>query len=307
MNTNISKQFLMSLLEVFHIHDFVTKIEVLEDFYSPQFGEIKYIAKLSFSHRTAIIIKIVHDRIISLQLIEEQGRLAENFRNHNILTPEKYKTLKGNYGFVKFVCLSDIEYPTYITCEEFIDDKKTKLTTDNAYNLGAILARMHRVSIKNNLHIASYPKEYCRDSKYPLFSVLEKILEKYKKERMTMQNIVKKNKKEAEHIERCMGTFRKCAVQGDLSYDNYSVNDRGIFVYDYESAQDRERIRDVFIQSLCLAYKTDEENIQVGVSRYELWNDFMKGYFIEARGAFNQLELDILKRVETLVKSAINI
>lgn len=83
-----------------------------------------------------------------MQKVEKQSRFSEMMRSGGIKTPARYRAA-GKY-VTEF---SYHEHPCLVTVEDWCGEEITVITTDIAYQIGVLMARMHMISLSNKFEI----------------------------------------------------------------------------------------------------------------------------------------------------------
>ena len=114
-------------------------------------GWLKLIFRVTLASGKMLVIKILHeddDLAAEMKKVENQSIFSELMRSHGIKTPARYQA-NGKY------CneFTYHELPCMVTVEDWCGEEITEITTDIAYQIGELMARMHQISLDNKSEI----------------------------------------------------------------------------------------------------------------------------------------------------------
>lgn len=228
--------------------------------------EVRLIIKVVFEKHSAIVIRFKNERNVTKEQIEAQCCFAVQLSNGGITTPHIYNC-DGHYA-------NDYHingYDVIVTIEDFCDGEVKAVDEKIARMTGELIAKMHNVSEKMNLHVHDKVifnpllpnelfdfsvflenKKYLRAIDPSLYDEIESITDSYLKK-------IEIFKEETQY-----------AVQGDISLCNlYITVDGEMGVFDYNNSGDNVLFYDVVMQAIfesrLMDYKDDyperEQNI----------------------------------------------
>ena len=110
-------------------------------------GWLKLIFRVTLESGKMLVIKLLHeddDFAAEMKKVENQSIFSEHMRSHRIKTPARYQA-NGKY------CneFTYHELPCMVTVEDWCGEEITEITTDIAYQIGELMARMHQISLDN--------------------------------------------------------------------------------------------------------------------------------------------------------------
>ena len=110
--------------------------------------EVRLIIKVVFEKHSAVVIRFKNERNVTKKHIEAQCRFAVQLSKGGIKTPYIYH-IDGHYA-------NDYHingYDVIVTIEDFCDGEVKAVDEKIARMTGVLLAQMHNVSKKMNLHV----------------------------------------------------------------------------------------------------------------------------------------------------------
>lgn len=240
-------------------------------------GWMKLIFRVTLEDGTMLVIKLLHeddDPAAEMTKIENQSIFSEQMRSSGIRTPKRYQA-DGRY-------CADYTYrdlPCLVTVEDWCGEEIKEITTDIAYEIGVLMARMHLLSLKQKCEIGHrtlFSAAYWND-----VDVFQEFCEITKDEKLD-QTVVAKIKalREAklECIRNLWETLPKAAVQGDISINNLVIDVNGLIVFDYNNAGDEVLISDLVLEGLLTAYEMDLPEGTPESYREQLFPALLRGY-----------------------------
>ncbi len=244
-----------------------------------------------------IVIKILYDDAEPQkvrEIIEAQSRFSEFMRHNGIATPRRY-TVDGRY-------CSEFMYnglPCSVTAEDWSGEEVKEIDAGTAYQIGALMARMHMLSLENGCTIGCgtlFSAAYENDvDVYPRFCELcrdEHI------EQTVVNRIRELHDVKLQQIRSVWDKLPKAAVQGDISINNLSRDENGLIVFDYNNAGDEVLISDLVLEGLLTAYEMDLPAGTPDSCRELLYPAFLNGYLSVRK--LSREEADAARIVYTL-------
>ncbi|MGN0665227.1 MAG: hypothetical protein ACI4KF_01740 [Huintestinicola sp.] len=236
--------------------------------------EVRLIIKVVFEKHSAVVVRFKNEWNVTKEHIEAQCRFAVQLSKGGIKTPYIYQ-IDGHYA-------NDYHingYDVIVTIEDIYDGEVKAVDEKIARMTGVLLAEMHNVSEKMNLHVYdkvmfnpllrnelfditvfSENKEILREIEPSLYDEIESITDSYLRK-------IEIFKEETQY-----------AVQGDISLCNlYITVDGEMGVFDYNNCGDNVLFYDAIMQAVfesrLMDYKDDyperEQNIL---------SEFLSGY-----------------------------
>lgn len=240
-------------------------------------GRLKLIFRVTLESGKMLVIKLLHeddDLATELQKVEKQSIFSEVMRRHGIKTPKRYQ---ADGAYCREFTYHDL--PCMVTVEDWCGEEITQITTDIACQIGALMARMHSISLENKCEIGHrtlFSAAYWNDvDSFPEFCDITKD-EKLDQEVVARIKALRDEK--LERIRAVWETLPKSAVQGDLSINNLVLDDDGIVVFDYNNAGDEVLISDLVMEGLLTAYEMDLPEGTPASHREQLFPALLKGY-----------------------------
>lgn len=242
--------------------------------YNESLKEIRLIIKVVFENHSPVVIRFKNEHGVTKEHIEAQCCFAVQLSNSGIKTPHIYHH-DGHFA-------NDYHingYDVIVTIEDFCDGEVTAVDEKIAYMTGELLAQMHNVSEKMNLHvydkvlfnpllpndlfdisIFSGNKEILRSIEPSLYDEIEAITDSYLRK-------IEIFKDEAQY-----------AVQGDISLCNLYITVEGeIGVFDYNNSGDNVLFFDVIMEAVfesrLMDYKDEYPEREQGIL-----SAFLHGY-----------------------------
>ena len=263
-------------------------------------GWMKLIFRVTLEDGTMLVIKLLHeddDPAAELTKIENQSVFSERMRSCGIRTPKRYRA-EGRYC----TAYPYRDQPCLVTVEDWCGEEIREITTDIAYQIGELMARMHLRSLEHGCvigHRTLFSAAYWND-----VDVFPEFCEITKDERLdqgTAARIKSLREEKLGRIRAVWESLPKAAVQGDISINNLVHDDDGLIVFDYNNAGDEVLISDLVMEGLLTAYEMDLPSGATASYRELLFPAFLKGY-LSVR-SLNEAEADTAWEVYTLYHS----
>ena len=240
-------------------------------------GWLKLIFRVTLASGKMLVIKILHeddDLAAEMKKVENQSIFSELMRNRGIKTPARYQA-NGKYS-------NEFTYhdlPCMVTVEDWCGEEITEITTDIAYQIGELMARMHTISLTNKCEIGHrtlFSAAYWNDVDcFPQFCDItkdEKLDQKVVAQIKTLRDA------KLERIRAMWETLPKAAVQGDISINNLVHSEDGLIVFDYNNAGDEVLISDLVMEDLLTAYEMELPDGTPASYREQIFPALLKGY-----------------------------
>lgn len=178
-------------------------------------GWIKLIFRVTLANGKRLVVKIIHeDEDLKAEMVkaEKQSSFSETMRRNGIKTPSRYKA-EGNY--VSEFIYHDL--PCIVTVEDWCGEEITEITAELAYQIGALMARMHTISLANKCEIgcetlfsAAYQNDVDAFQAFCEITRNEELDQAIVKQRRTLHD------EKLEHLRAVWETLPKAAIQGDI-------------------------------------------------------------------------------------------
>lgn len=240
-------------------------------------GWLKVIFRVTLVSGQMLVIKILHeddDLDAEIQKYERQSVFSEVMRRHSIQTPARYQA-DGKYC----TAFTYRDLPCMVSVEDWCGEEIREITVGVAYQIGVLMARMHRLSLENKCEIRAgtlFSAAYWNDvDAFPAFCEITKD-EKLDQEVAAQIKALRDEK--LERIRAVWETLPKAAVQGDISINNLVSSEDGLTVFDYNNAGDEVLISDLVMEGLLTAYEMELPEGTPVSYREQLFPAFLKGY-----------------------------
>lgn len=240
-------------------------------------GWIKLIFRVTLANGKRLVVKIIHeDEDLKAEMVkaEKQSRFSETMRRNGIKTPARYKAA-GNY--VSEFIYRDL--PCIVTVEDWCSEEITEITTELAYQIGALMARMHTISLANKCEIGCgtlFSAAYQND--VDAFQAFCEITRNEKLDQTIVKQLRTLHDEKLEHLRAVWETLPKAAIQGDISINNLVSSEEGLIVFDYNNAGDEVLISDLVMEGLLTACEMSLPDNTPASYREKIFPALLKGY-----------------------------
>ena len=116
----------------------------------PASKEVRLVVKAGFVPDRPLVIRFKNETDVTAEIMESQCRFADEMRKNGVMVPRQYQT---NNAFARWYDVN--EYHVLVTVEEFVENEVTAVDAAIAEKTGELLAKMHSISEKNDLHVSS--------------------------------------------------------------------------------------------------------------------------------------------------------
>lgn len=240
-------------------------------------GWMKLIFRITLESGKMLVIKLLHedeDLEEECQKVEKQSIFSEVMRSHGIQTPARYHS---NRKYCNESVYHDL--PCVITVEDWCGEEITEINSEIAYQIGALMARMHRISLANKCEIGHgtlFSAAHWNDvDAFPEFCEITK---DERLDQAVVAQIKTLREEKLERIRAVWETLPKAAVQGDISINNLVHAENGLIVFDYNNAGDEVLISDLVMEGLLTAYEMELPEGAPASCREQLFPELLKGY-----------------------------
>lgn len=240
----------------------------------------KELARLIFGVTLAdgrkLVIKLLHYDSPSAdrKIIEAQSRFSEAMRNQGIQTPRRYMAgpeYCTQLPFRGLLC--------NVTIEDYCGQEVRYLDHNLAWEIGQLMARMHRLSLADGLKIGCgtlFSAAYDND-----VDAYDRLCELCRTDGIDQDIVVRikaLREEKLTHIRSHWAELPMCAVQGDVSINNLVWDNQGLHVFDYNNAGDEVLVGDMVLEGLLTAFEMDLPEGVPESSRETLFDAFVRGY-----------------------------
>lgn len=240
-------------------------------------GWMKLIFRITLENGRMLVMKILHeddDLAAEIRKAENQSSFSEVMRRHGIKTPARYQA-NGKYC----TAFTYHDLPCMVTIEEWCGEEITEITTEIAYQIGELMARMHTISLENKCEIGHrtlFSAAYWNDvDAFPEFC---KITKNEKLDQAVVAQIKALHDEKLQRIRAVWDSLPEAAVQGDISINNLVHGENGLTVFDYNNAGDEVLVSDLVMEGLLTAYEMDLPAGTPVSDREQLFPALLKGY-----------------------------
>ena len=241
----------------------------------PDSKEVRLIVKVELKSGPPLVIRFKNEADVTLEGIEDQSRFADELRKNGITTPYQFR-LEGAYARLYKIN----GYDVIVTAEQFAEHEVRVVEPVIAEKTGRLLAQMHSISEKNNLHV---PNKVLFDPfaandlfDFEAFASVESFLRG--KEEVLFHRIVQKYHSYMELLEP-LRSLPRYAVQGDISFCNlYQTPSGEIGVFDFNRCGDNNLFCDAFMQAVFEARLMNYPDGSKSGLKREIFDSFLKGY-----------------------------
>ena len=246
-----SKKYIAELLQRFGIHSRPMEIQPLLQAVGKR--EARYVLRASMEHGQEYVVKLTCARRFPHDLIERQSAFSEQLRRNGIHTPRRYDA-----GGAYCVLSRKHGFDFSVTVEDYVGKELKLLDLPTARELGALLARCHGISLRENCLIGAptiFNMAGHHDmNSYDAFRALADApgIDAGLHSAIAVAYDAR--------LERALAALKGCpkqAVQGDFSINNLSRQDGALWLFDYNNAGDDYLVADMVTQGIFLSRDMD--------------------------------------------------
>lgn len=238
---------------------------------------VKIILSVRLGSGERVVIKILReseDILREREKIEQQSTFSEFLRRHGIPTPKRYAA-GGRY--CNAYTYRDLH--CNVTAEDWCGEELRYIDEEIAYRLGALLARMHELSLQNGCRIGCgtlFSAAYWNDvDAYDSFC---KLTQDERLDRAIVEHIKALRDEKLAALRAVWDTLPKAAVQGDISINNLVCADEALRIFDYNNAGDEVLVSDLVMEGLLTAYEMDLPEGADESCREQIFPALLRGY-----------------------------
>ncbi len=238
--------------------------------------EVRLIVKVETASGLPLVIRFKNEADVTINSMESQSRFADVMRKSGIATPFQYQS--GGF-FARQYQING--YDVIVTVEQFAENEIKAVDPVIAGKTGELLARMHSISEKKDLHVCNkvlFDPFAANDLfDFESFMLLESGLV-HDDERVLFHRIVQKYNAYMEVLTPLKRQPRY-AVQGDISNCNlYQTRSGEIGIFDFNRCGDNNLFCDAVMQAVFEARLMDYPNDSGREIEAEVLTSFLKGY-----------------------------
>ena len=243
--------------------------------YDPGSGQVRLIVKVSLQDGRAVVLRFKNEDDAPQDVIEAQSRFGAVLRSHGIETPKAYASAGV---FARRYALNG--YDVVVMVEDFKDGEIKAVDPKTAEETGALLAKMHDIAEKEDLHVHSKvlfdPLERNDLFSFEAFAEHKDVLLAI--DSGLYHSIVHGHGRLVSLI-RPFGNGHRYAVQGDISDCNlYRTADGRLGIFDLNRCGDNDLFFDAVMQGLFEARLMDYPDELTGHQEEIILSSFLKGY-----------------------------
>lgn len=241
----------------------------------PNSKEVRLIVKASFASGSPLVVRFKNEADVTMEIMESQSRFAEELRKSGIVTPRQYQ---ADGAFARWYDVHG--YHVLVTVEEFVENEITVVDAATAEKTGALLARMHDIAEKSDLHVANAVlfDPFAANDLFDAASFLSLGDSFSGGDRVLFDKIVQKYDAYME-ILAPLKEQPRFAVQGDISCCNlYQTPSGEIGIFDFNRCGDNIMFCDAVMQAVFEARLMDYPDGTGDAVRPEILAAFLRGY-----------------------------
>lgn len=260
--------------EILDIHYYI-------DDRNDQYDYAKYIARVTATEGTDLVVKLVHEfGLNSSQMrpavIEAQCRFATHLRQRGIPTPRRHQNDGGGYCTIR--TLED-GLTLAVTVEDWCGEELKAIDLPLAERAGALMARTHQLALEVNYRIGA-PTLFSAAEKNGVncFPRFEKLCRTPGVDQALAAQISTLYHQKMERLQTIWPALPVCAVQGDFSINNLCWDGEKLTLFDFNNAGDVPPVSDAILEGLLTAYEMDLAPGLTDGDRPALFRSFLEGY-----------------------------
>ncbi|MCI9444206.1 MAG: phosphotransferase [Oscillospiraceae bacterium] len=241
----------------------------------PASKEVRLVVKAGFVPDRPLVIRFKNETDVTAEIMESQCRFADEMRKNGVMVPRQYQT---NNAFARWYDVN--EYHVLVTVEEFVENEVTAVDAAIAEKTGELLAKMHSISEKNDLHVSSAVlfDPFAANDLFDTASFLSLAPAFSGSDQALFNHIVRKYDAYMEVLSPLKRQPRY-AVQGDISCCNLFQTCSGeIGIFDFNRCGDNNLFCDAVMQAVFEARLMDYQDGAGDVIRADILTSFLRGY-----------------------------
>ena len=275
----VTRKDVVLILRDYHIAAELKGISELQRYHyeqdDPDSKEVRLIAKIDLEDAPPLVIRFKNEADVTLELVETQSQFADTLKKNGVITPKQYRS---NGKFANWYTIGG--YDVIVTVEQFVENEIKTVDEATARKTGELLARMHDISEKKDLHIQNNVL-FNPFQQNDLFSFDDFMSVKHSLEgedKILFDRIVDKYQACMKKLEP-LSARPQYAVQGDISNCNlYAADGGAVGVFDFNRSGDNILFCDAVMQAMFEARLMDyPENAQSDLEG-RILASFLEGY-----------------------------
>ncbi len=244
----------------------------------PNSKEVRLILSVKLCDGSGVIIKFLNENEHPQSQIEEQSRFSELLRRFGVNCAQKYSVLSSPTQYTLPLTVGG--YSVCATAEAFMPGELKTVTAESAFEIGALIAKAHRVSEENNCHVSgSTLFDPFKENDLFFYNTFEKLANRFPPKLQSLGCKIKDLYKERLRALEPLKTEPAYAVQGDLSNCNlYRTSDGNIGMFDFNNCADNRLLCDTIMQGIFVSRLMDYEEPATPEFNLCLFKSFLRGY-----------------------------
>lgn len=243
--------------------------------HDPHSKEVRLIVKAGFASDSPLVIRFKNEADVTREIMESQSRFADELRKNGIITPRQYQS---DGAFARWYDING--YHVLVAVEEFAENEITVVDAATAEKTGELLARMHSISEKNDLHVSNAVlfDPFAANDLFAAASFLSLGSAFSGGDRALFDKIVQRYGAYMEVLSPLKAQPRY-AVQGDISCCNlYRTCSGELGIFDFNRCGDNNLFCDAVMQAVFEARLMDYPDGAGDDIRPEVLTSFLRGY-----------------------------
>lgn len=254
----------------------------------PTSKKVRLIEKVILGDGSSLVIRFKNEDNAPFELLEKQSGFAELLKESGVSTPKLYKS---GESFVKQYTLNG--YDVLVMVEEFVNGEIKCVDETIAEKAGALLAKIHNISEKNEFHVNSKVL-FDPFTKNELFAFTEfaELEGKIDASSQILYWEIMRKYQQYMEILYPLQIEPRYAVQGDFSDCNlYQMEDGALGVFDFNWCGDSNLYCDAVMQAMYFARLMDYPESYKENPEKKILQPFLRGYQNERPFSSRQKEL----------------
>ena len=231
----------------------ISNIDLLQYYYTENKICMVILAETVFHN--SYVIKILDKNSVSVAQEELQSAFSELLRTHGLYlcVPQKYKSNNNVYGTI----INFYSHPFYVTVEEYFGKDVKVITPQSTAALGALLAKIHSISMKCNCHLPYGATYHALTEKRVSMQTIWKNANQFNLHDELFSRITSIHHKQIDRLAQIWKDLPYGAVHGDLGLtSNLMLHRQGFGVIDFNLAGD-----EIFLSDLLITWYSSRYNV----------------------------------------------
>ena len=266
---------------LFALHRFLpdAEVETLHPYLvADEEGYHKFITGVTLRDGRHVVVKLVREDDGTIEAerdkLECQSAYAEMLRENGIATPRRYRA-EGSYCIVLSMAFGKI----CATAEDWCGNEITTITESLSFRIGALLAKIHTVSVQNGFMIGRgtlFGAAVKNDVN--AFDGLCRLAEDEQIDKDVFAAIRALYEQKMCELRTVWEGLPRAATQGDISINNLVDTGDELIVFDFNNAGDETLVSDLVLEGLLTAYEMDLPEGTPPEVPQQLFRAFIRGY-----------------------------